>query len=675
MLKIILCDLSHETVTVSIDSMPIGIGYIASYAKQEIKYKLDINLIKSPDILLKELNNNKPDVIGFSNYCWNSSLSHYFAEYAKSLYPDMVTIMGGPNFPKVETEQEDFLKKHLGIDFYVFEEGEVGFVNIINKYIDVDFNINNCKIGEIPGVLYLSSIDNHMVYEGVLDRIRDLDVIPSPYLTNIMDKFFDKNLNPTIQTNRGCPFGCTFCHEGDRDYFKKVNSFSTQRVIDELDYIGNKITGESVLGITDSNFLMYDRDQIICKKIRSMQDAISYPKTVHVTTGKNRQERVLSGMNILKYGSLSMTASVQSMDSNVLKNIQRKNIKYMDYIEVQNKIHEIDPLYITMSEMIIPLPGETKESFFAGVHQLIDSGIDLILPYTLMMLEGTELNSTFTRNHYKYETKYRVIPRSFSEFNNDKIFELEEVGISTKDMPFDDYIECRMFALFIVVAYNNRVFDALFKYIRSLSLDPFEFLKYGFSSIEKNSIIAPIFEEFKRETIEELYDSEEQIIDYYSDDINYNKLYSGEEGGNLLQRFWVKIYVENYKELVDFIFNTYESVFIQNIKTDRDIRSELIDLKAFLLAKREGVYISNYFRNNLLMKYDVVSWFNNTDSNMQLSDYITDGIQYSVDLDPDKSLQLEGLYAQYGKNEQSMGKISTRLHVSNFCRDFNVLVE
>jgi len=75
------------------------------------------------------------------------------------------------------------------------------------------------------------------------------------------------------------------------------------------------------------------------------------------------------------------------------------------------------------------------------------------------------------------------------------------------------------------------------------------------------------------------------------------------------------------------------------------------------------------------MKYDVVSWFNNTDSNMQLSDYITDGIQYSVDLDPDKSLQLEGLYAQYGKNEQSMGKISTRLHVSNFCRDFNVLVE
>jgi radical SAM superfamily enzyme YgiQ (UPF0313 family) len=674
MLKIFLCDLSHETVTVSIDTMPVGIGYIASYAKQKIKHKLDIQLIKSPHILLNELN-NKPDVIGFSNYCWNSSLSHYFAEYAKSLYPDVITVMGGPNFPKERTRQEAFLKNHLGIDFYVFEEGEVGFVNILNKCIDESLNIDNCKIGLIPGVLYYSSILNSMIHGGILDRIKDLDIIPSPYLTNIMDKFFGKNLNPTIQTNRGCPFGCTFCHEGDRDYFKKVNSFSTQRIVDELDYIASKITNESILGITDSNFLMYDRDQIICEKIRSMQDEISYPKTVNVTTGKNRQERVLNGMRTLKYGSLSMTASVQSMSSGVLGNIKRKNIDYMDYIDIQNKIHEIDPSYITMSEMIIPLPGETKESFFYGVRQLIDSGIDLILPYTLMMLEGTELNNEFTRSHYKYETKYRVIPRSFSEFNNSKVFEVEEVGISTKDMSFDDYVECRMFALFIVISYNNRVFDALFKYIRSLSLDPFDFIECGFDSIKNNSVLFSIFEEFRNETIGELYDSEEQITDYYSDDINYNKLYSGKEGGNLLQRFWVKLYVYNYTELVDFIFDTYEKILIERINTSRDIHSELVDLKAYLLAKRKDVYISDHLYSDLNMAHDVVSWFNNANSSVQLCDYITDGIRYSAILEHDKSLQLEGLYLQYGKNEQSIGKISTRLHVSNFYRDFKIIAK
>jgi hypothetical protein len=232
-----------------------------------------------------------------------------------------------------------------------------------------------------------------------------------------------------------------------------------------------------------------------------------------------------------------------------------------------------------------------------------------------------------------------------------------------------------MFALFIVVSYNNRVFDALFKYIKSLSLDPFEFIEYGFSSIDKNSIIFQIFKEFRKETIGELYDSEEQLISYYSDNENYNKLYSGEEGGNLLQRFWVKLYVYNYTELIEFIFDTYGSILIQNTDISSDVQSELLDLKAYLLSKRKDVYKSNYAYPDLLITYDVVSWFNDADSNVKLCDYITDGIRYSVDMDHGKKLQLEKLYSQYGKNEQSLGKISTRLHVSSFCRDFNIATE
>jgi len=41
-------------------------------------------------------------------------------------------------------------------------------------------------------------------------RIKDLDEIPSPYLTGVLDKFFDGKLAPFIETNRGCPFTCSF---------------------------------------------------------------------------------------------------------------------------------------------------------------------------------------------------------------------------------------------------------------------------------------------------------------------------------------------------------------------------------------------------------------------------------------------------------------------------------
>ena len=56
---------------------------------------------------------------------------------------------------------------------------------------------------------------------GYKERIKDLDEIPSPYLNGMMDKFFDGKLTPFLETNRGCPFTCSFCHTGS-DYFHKL---------------------------------------------------------------------------------------------------------------------------------------------------------------------------------------------------------------------------------------------------------------------------------------------------------------------------------------------------------------------------------------------------------------------------------------------------------------------
>ena len=39
-----------------------------------------------------------------------------------------------------------------------------------------------------------------------LERINDLDEIPSPYLNGMLDKFFDGMLTPFIETNRGMSF-------------------------------------------------------------------------------------------------------------------------------------------------------------------------------------------------------------------------------------------------------------------------------------------------------------------------------------------------------------------------------------------------------------------------------------------------------------------------------------
>ena len=46
---------------------------------------------------------------------------------------------------------------------------------------------------------------------GALD---DLNEIPSPYLNGMLDEFFDDRWMPVLETNRSCPYRCTFCAWG-----------------------------------------------------------------------------------------------------------------------------------------------------------------------------------------------------------------------------------------------------------------------------------------------------------------------------------------------------------------------------------------------------------------------------------------------------------------------------
>ena len=47
-LKVYLCDLTHETVILVSDTIPINLGYIGSYAKKIHGDLVDISLFKYP---------------------------------------------------------------------------------------------------------------------------------------------------------------------------------------------------------------------------------------------------------------------------------------------------------------------------------------------------------------------------------------------------------------------------------------------------------------------------------------------------------------------------------------------------------------------------------------------------------------------------------------------------
>ena len=428
-LKIFLADLTYDTITLSTDVMPLNIGYIAAYAKEQFGSDIKLKLFKYIDKLENEIEHSYPDILAMSNYAWCYRINREISKIFKKINENGIVVWGGPNFPVDLPSQEIFFQKNSVIDIYVPLEGEIGFANIIRKALVAkskkEFR-NKILENTIDGCITRLKNGN-LQYSTAPIRTKHLDEIPSPYTTSILDEFFDGRLAPMIQTNRGCPFSCTFCVDGSDDV-NQVNQFTTKRVDDELNYISNNVqkTTHSLL-ISDLNFGMYSKDIEICTSIQKIQNKFGFPSYVKVTSGKNRPDKI--SLAIKKLGeTTTMTLSVQSLNEQVLSNIKRQNISSEKLISLGPSIKQqgLD----TVSEIILGLPGETYETHIQTIRDILRANIDEVYIYTLMLLDGSELNTPKERQKWNFNTKFRILPRDFVKLKNGKIvLEIEEVAM------------------------------------------------------------------------------------------------------------------------------------------------------------------------------------------------------------------------------------------------------
>src|SRR5439155_7998937 len=109
----------------SIVPFPLGVAYIASFARHHLQDACDITLFKDPTKFLNAIRDQSPAIVAFSNYIWNRNLQLAFAAYLKTLNPQCITVMGGPNYNFAERDWvEKFALEHPEIDFHIEGEGE-----------------------------------------------------------------------------------------------------------------------------------------------------------------------------------------------------------------------------------------------------------------------------------------------------------------------------------------------------------------------------------------------------------------------------------------------------------------------------------------------------------------------------------------------------------------------
>ena len=162
-----------------------------------------------------------------------------------------------------------------------------------------------------------------------------------------------------LETNRGCPFSCTYCDWGSATN-SKVARMHLERVYLELEWFAkHKI---EFIFCCDANFGMLPRDYEIVLKAVELKKKYGYPHVLSVQNTKNARERAYKVQKLLADSGLSkgVTLAMQSVDPHTLKSIKRDNISIEDYQELQRRFTKDGiPTY---TEFILGLPGDTYES-------------------------------------------------------------------------------------------------------------------------------------------------------------------------------------------------------------------------------------------------------------------------------------------------------------------------
>lgn len=380
---------------------PLALGMIVAYARAYEGGRLCEHYDFRPN-WLTDPSRAVPAVDGtpiylFSHYVWSSAPNLARSAAVKAANPGCITVHGGPDVPKYQEDVEAYFRKHPHVDVAVHGEGEVTAAALLAALVPVlgERRPDLSVLETVPGLSF--RVGNRVVRTPDGSRIVDLDRLPSPYLTGLFDAFGATSTESAVlESNRGCPYGCTFCDWGSAT-LSRIRQFSLDRVFDELEWCSRH--GVQTVGVADANFGILERDVAIAEKVAELKRRYGVPRHLGLNYAKNSLKhlkpivKILVDAGVLTYGLLSL----QSMDESTLTTIKRSNIKLEKYHELAHEFRRAGlPLYV---DLMMGLPGATVESFRNDLQQSIDREVIAKVHPTQLLVNSPMNEPGYRRQH------------------------------------------------------------------------------------------------------------------------------------------------------------------------------------------------------------------------------------------------------------------------------------
>lgn len=371
-------------------SVPLANAFLKAYAaKCAVSIRLiDFFLSQEAAICAAKLAEPIPVAVGFSMYVWNRELICAIAAGLRYHHPEVILFCGGP---EVSADPESVLG--LGVfDFIIIGEGEAPFLSFCQTLAD------GGDYSGIPGVL--------LPGDAIIpppSPITNLDVIPSPYLSGVIDT----HTTPGIlwQLSRGCSFTCDFCF--DSRGIHGVRYFSLERLELELHHFA--ASGVSQIFVLDSTFnLNPGRAKKILKMIRKYAPNIHF----HFEVRNEFIDREMA--KLFSQVACSLQIGLQSADREVLRLVGRSFNK-ADFTAKVGLLNESGAVF--GFDLIYGLPGDTLKGF----RQTLDYALSLypnhLDIFPLAVLPGTRLASRANHLNMRWDANPPYLVKSTDCFS------------------------------------------------------------------------------------------------------------------------------------------------------------------------------------------------------------------------------------------------------------------
>ena len=379
MAKIFLIDASLVAPDAPFVAQPVGLLSIASVLRNA-GHQLAVHDCKlGTRSLPRRLREFRPDFVGIRGLTLYRDFLEDIARLSRGLCPDAVVVIGGPH-PTTQAKQALL---QTDADLAVLGEGEETFREVIEVMSAGE------TLEAVKGVAWLE--DGELVITEPRPPIEDLDSLPMPAYDLVpMEEYFrmshastaPSGRSLTMVTTRGCPYGCSFCHN---IFGQRFRARSPGALVVELLYLKDRYQFEEVEFHDDCFNLLRDRTLDFSRRMQEKGSPllIAFPNGLR---GDLLDREVLTELR--RAGTHHLGVAPETA-SERLQRMLGKNMK-LDRLLAAAEI-SVELGIFTQGFFMLGFPGETEEELKATVDMACNTSLHIASFHVVNPVPGTRL--------------------------------------------------------------------------------------------------------------------------------------------------------------------------------------------------------------------------------------------------------------------------------------------